>query len=60
MNLNDLRVKISMDGKGRYSDNIAVERLWRAVKYEKVYLKVYASSAGPAGFPLKWALVLSK
>ena len=36
-------VKISMDGKGRYSDNIFVERLWRTVKYEEVYLKVYAS-----------------
>ena len=28
-----------MDGKGRYSDNIFVERLWRTVKYEEVYLK---------------------
>ena len=36
-------VKISMDGKGRYSDNILVERLWRTVKYEEVYLKAYAS-----------------
>ena len=34
-------VRISMDGKGRYSDNIFVERLWRTVKYENVYLKVY-------------------
>ena len=34
-------VKISMDGKGRYSDNIFVERLWRTVKYEEVYLKAY-------------------
>ena len=32
-----------MDGKGRYSDNIFVERLWRTVKYEEVYLKVYAN-----------------
>ena len=32
-----------MDGKGRYSDNIFVERLWRTVKYEEVYLKAYAS-----------------
>ena len=30
-----------MDGKGRYSDNIFVERLWRTVKYEEVYLKAY-------------------
>ena len=35
-------VKISMDGKGRYTDNIFVERLWRTVKYEQVYLKAYA------------------
>jgi len=35
-------VRISMDGKGRYSDNIFVERLWRTVKYEEVYLKAYA------------------
>ena len=32
-----------MDGKGRYRDNIFVERLWRTVKYEDVYLKAYAS-----------------
>ena len=35
-----------MDGKGRYSDNIIVERLWRTVKYEEVYLKAYASGLG--------------
>ena len=40
--LQDRGVKISMDGKGRYSDNIFVERLWRTVKYEEVYLKAYA------------------
>ena len=34
-------VRISMDGKGRYKDNIFVERLWRTVKYEEVYLKAY-------------------
>ena len=33
-----------MDGKGRYEDNIFVERLWRTVKYEEVYLKAYASA----------------
>lgn len=36
-------VRISMDGKGRYSDNIFVERLWRTVKYEEVYLKAYSN-----------------
>ena len=34
-------VKISMDGKGRYQDNILAERLWRTVKYEEVHLKAY-------------------
>ena len=42
--LQDHGVKISMDGKGRYADNIFVERLWRTVKYEEVYLKAYASA----------------
>ena len=43
--LQDHGVKISMDGKGRYADNIFVERLWRTVKYEEVYLKAYASAS---------------
>ena len=34
-------VKISMDGKGSYNDNLFIERLWRSVKYEEVYLKGY-------------------
>jgi putative transposase len=34
-------IKISMDGRGRALDNIFVERLWRTVKYEDVYLKKY-------------------
>jgi putative transposase len=36
-------VKLSMDGKGRALDNVFVERLWRTVKYNEVYLKSYAS-----------------
>src|ERR1041385_4336255 len=39
------KVTISMDGKGRYMDNIFVERLWRSLKYEEVYLNAYASVA---------------
>jgi putative transposase len=39
--LKDNEIKISMDGKGRALDNIFVERLWRTVKYENVYLKEY-------------------
>jgi len=36
-------VKISMDGKGRWVDNVFVERLWRSIKYEEVYLRAYES-----------------
>ena len=36
-------VKLSMDGKGRCLDNVFVERLWRTVKYEEIYLKSYTS-----------------
>ena len=36
-------IAISMDGKGRWVDNVFVERLWRSVKYEDVYLKAYSS-----------------
>jgi putative transposase len=38
-------VRISMDGKGAWRDNVFVERLWRSVKYEEVYLKAYESVA---------------
>ena len=41
--LKDRDVKISMDGRGRYMDNIFTERLWRTVKYENVYLNSYQS-----------------
>ena len=37
--LKEHSIKISMDGKGRAMDNIFIERLWRSVKYEKVYTK---------------------
>lgn len=37
-------IKISMDGKGRAIDNIFIERLWRTVKYENVYLQAYEST----------------
>jgi putative transposase len=41
----DKVIRISMDGKGAWRDNIFVERLWRSVKYEEVYLKAYESMA---------------
>ena len=43
--LEDDAVKISQDGKGRYQDNIRVERLWRRVEHEEVYLKAYLVSS---------------
>ena len=39
------QINISMDGKGRWVDNVFVERLWRSLKYEEVYLKAYKSVA---------------
>jgi len=36
-------IRISMDGKGSYNDNLFIERLWRTVKYEEVYIKAYQS-----------------
>ena len=41
--LKDNNIKISMDGKGCWRDNVFVERLWRSVKYEEVYLYAYDS-----------------
>jgi putative transposase len=38
-------ISISMDGKGRWVDNVYVERLWRSVKYEDIHLKAYGSIA---------------
>ncbi len=38
-------VSVSMDGRGRALDNVFVERLWRSLKYEEVYLKDYRSVA---------------
>ena len=43
--LEDAEVRISMDGRGRVFDNIFVERLWRSVKYEEVYLHDYETVA---------------
>jgi putative transposase len=42
--LKDAGVAISMDGKGRWVDNVFVERLWRSVKYEEVYLHAYETA----------------
>ena len=39
----DQKIAISMDGRGAWRDNVIVERLWRSVKYEEVYLRAYDS-----------------
>ena len=41
--LMDNEIAISMDGRGAWRDNVFVERLWRSVKYEEVYLRAYDS-----------------
>lgn len=50
----EANIKISMDGRGRYVDNIFIERLWRSVKYENIYLHDYETGidlvAGLAGY----------
>ncbi len=43
--LKETEIKISMDGKGAWRDNVFVERLWRSVKYEEVYLHAYKTVA---------------
>ena len=42
--LESTEVKISMDGRGRVFDNIFIERLWRTVKYEDIYLRNYVTA----------------
>jgi hypothetical protein len=37
-------IQISMDGKGRWIDNVFIVRLWRSLKYEEVYFKAYDTS----------------
>ena len=46
--LQDQAIRISMDGRGAWRDNVFVERLWRSVKYEEVYLREYRTMAALA------------
>jgi putative transposase len=41
--LQELGVRISMDGRGRWMDNVFIERLWRSLKYEEIYLKEHGT-----------------
>ncbi len=43
--LKEAGIRISMDGKGRWMDNVFIERLWRSLKYECVYLSEFATGS---------------
>jgi len=43
--LKEWGVAISMDGRGRWMDNVFIERLWRSIKYEEIYLREHATVA---------------
>jgi putative transposase len=47
-------VRVSMDGKGRFLDNIFVERLWRTLKYECVYLHAWESGSQACAGIREW------
>ncbi len=52
--LKEAGVKISMDGRGRWMDNVFIERLWRSVKYECVYLREFDSGSNARDELGKW------
>ena len=43
--LKDAEIRISMDGRGRWMDNVFIERLWRSLKYEGVYLHAFETGS---------------
>ena len=45
---------ISMDGKGRWMDNVFIERLWRSVKYEEIYLREHSTLPALEAGLLEW------
>jgi putative transposase len=54
-------IRISMDGRGRWIDSVFIERVWRSLKHEDIYLKGYADGARriselPAGLPFAYLL----
>jgi len=54
--LREQGIRVSMDGEGRYLDNIFVERLWPSIKYEEVYLKAYQGVAeARSGIDATWS-----
>lgn len=52
--LESLGIRVSMDGKGRWMDNVFIERLWRSLKYEDIYLKGYANIEDLEGGVEEW------
>ncbi len=52
--LHSKQIKISMDGKGRWMDNVFIERLWRSYKYECVYLNAFGSFAEAKQKTARW------
>lgn len=52
--LTDAGVKVSMDGKGRWMDNVFIERLWRSMKYECVYLHAFETGSEARAGVGKW------
>jgi len=58
--LQDADVKISMDGKGRWRDNVMVERLWRSLKYECVYLNAFETGSEARNGIGKWIRLYNK
>jgi putative transposase len=52
--LSDAKIKISMDGKGAWRDNRMIERLWRSVKYECIYLHAFESGSETKAGIIKW------
>jgi putative transposase len=49
-----LGVRISMDGRGRWMDNVFIERLWRSLKYEEIYLREHATLPALESGLKKW------
>jgi putative transposase len=52
--LTDAKIKISMDGKGAWRDNRMIERLWRSLKYECVYLNAFETGSDARAGIGKW------
>jgi putative transposase len=52
--LQDAEIRISMDGKGRWMDNVFIERLWRSLKYEYIYLHAFETGSELRGGLTQW------